>query len=79
MPLCLMLLVACSTAPKVIKAPILCPVAAGCQVINTPITTNGELAEGYLQARHQLQLCATENAALKACIDNHNKQQEAKP
>lgn len=73
-PLCLMMLSACSSAPKIIKQPILCPKATECGQISPPIRTNGELAEAYQQTQHRLNLCVIENDSLKQCIETFNKE-----
>lgn len=64
---------ACSTAPQVIKQPILCPQANECGRFLPHITTNGELAEAYQQTQHKLNLCVMENETMKTCIEDYNK------
>ncbi|WP_077478414.1 Rz1-like lysis system protein LysC [Rodentibacter trehalosifermentans] len=75
--LSLMTCAACSTAPQIIKQPILCPQTAECGQFSPQIRTNGELAEAYQQAQHQLNLCVIENHSLKQCIDSFNQQEKA--
>nr|WP_297929470.1 Rz1-like lysis system protein LysC [uncultured Aggregatibacter sp.] len=69
-----MMLSACSSAPKIIKQPILCPTAAECGQFAPQIRTNGELAEAYQQTQHRLNLCVIENDSLKKCIEEFNKE-----
>ena len=71
-----MMLAACSTAPKIIKQPILCPQVAECTPFGTTIKTNGDLANAYLQSQQKLSVCIVENQALKKCIDEFNKQEK---
>ncbi|WP_143538956.1 Rz1-like lysis system protein LysC [Rodentibacter ratti] len=74
----LMTCAACSTAPQVIKQPILCPQTNECDRFAPKITTNGELAEAYQTTQHKLNLCVMENESLKTCIENYNKKDNDK-
>lgn len=74
--LSLMMLAACSTTPKIIKQPILCPQVAECTPFAATIKTNGDLANAYLQSQQKLRVCIVENQALKKCIDEFNKQEK---
>lgn len=73
-----MMLVGCSTAPTVIKQPILCPMANECGQISSKneIRTNGELATAYQQSQQILELCLVEIQSLKDCIENFNQTAE---
>ena len=71
-----MTLAACSTTPKIIKHPILCPQVAECTPFVSTIKTNGDLANAYLQSQQKLSVCIVENQALKKCIDEFNKQEK---
>ena len=68
--------VACSTAPQIIKQPILCPQAQECTAYAPQVRTNGELAEAYQQTQHKLNLCVIENNSLKTCIEEFNKESQ---
>ena len=75
--LSLMMLAACSTTPKIIKQPILCPQVAECTPFAATIKNKRRFWLMLIyKANKKLSVCIVENQALKKCIDEFNKQEK---
>ncbi|MDO5058782.1 MAG: Rz1-like lysis system protein LysC [Neisseria sp.] len=68
-------LAACTTPAPVITAPS-CPAVPECRIPQPEIRTNGQLAQAYLDTRHELQQCKTARDTLSQCQNPNREEQK---